>query len=295
MKHRRRSTRLLLVLLLSACSSVYLRLVHRSALQQSGPAFAVLSSDFSTAVTVGGVCAAAQLIFYAGFAFLLPKGPWRNDPGFLAHQCVTLPLMLVMTLTGMQAWFAPGDFSEALEERVFGRNATGEYLAQVAFGSMVMWDIPTGLLTKSLRKADMMAHHFLMAFLAFLACTPLFSCYIPFYFGVIELSSVPLAIVDIFHPSQLQELTHKYRALRAINEVCRPCFALLFLLVRGLYFPYVMANYSLPDIWAMTRESESASQSLKYGIVLVSAVALTCLQLYWASLVVKQVSKALKG
>jgi len=41
----------------------------------------------------GLACIAAQGFFYVLFAYILPKGPWTDMPGFTAHQAVAFPLM----------------------------------------------------------------------------------------------------------------------------------------------------------------------------------------------------------
>merc|ERR1712071_429238 len=84
--------------------------------------------------------------------------------------------------------------------------------------------------------------------------------YASYYFGVIELSSIFLACVDIFHP----KYTHYHRWLTAkhscekmaslqsvmnsVNDVARILFALSFLGLRGMYFPYVSFRQAIPDL-----------------------------------------------
>eukprot|EP00964_Phaeocystis_antarctica_P003993 scaffold2134_cov65-Phaeocystis_antarctica.AAC.1 len=44
--------------------------------------------------------------------------------------------------------------------------------------------------------------------------------------GVIEISSVPLAVVDVFHPKHFAELADASPTLGALNGACRMLFAL---------------------------------------------------------------------
>lgn len=66
----------------------------------------------------------------------------------------------------------------------------------------MLWDIPVGLLSDGMGDPIMHCHHIGFFFVATIALgfysegVPLGSAYAPFFFGVIELSSVPLAIVD---------------------------------------------------------------------------------------------------
>ena len=45
---------------------------------------------------------------------------------------------------------------------------------------------------------------------------------------MIEISSVPLAVVDVFHPRHFAELTEASPTLGNLNGACRMLFALSF-------------------------------------------------------------------
>jgi|TARA_B110000003_G_C16507095_1_gene479687 hypothetical protein len=112
-----------------------------------------------------------------------------------------------------------------------------------------------------------------------------------FFFGFCEISSIPLAVVDFFHPKHFEKLTKSSKLLASINEMSRYSFAALFLMMRAIYFPYVVGFMLLPDIYNLLQDSRSgANEQVLYGIAL-SASSLTLLQLYWATLILKQVAK----
>merc|ERR1712086_315851 len=111
----------------------------------------------------------------------------------------------------------------------------------------------------------------------------------PIFLGAIELSSIPLQIVDLFHP---KKSPHWYKFVNdksstgsfselcsSLNEISRILFAILFLLVRGLYFPYMIATIATPDFYA--------EGSLPSMILLVLCILFTLLQIYWAVLVLQ--------
>ena len=119
----------------------------------------------------------------------------------------------------------------------------------------------------------------------------------PIFLGAIELSSIPLQIVDLFHP---KKSPHWYKFVNdksstgffpklcsVVNETSRNLFAILFLIVRGLYFPYVVATIAAPDFFA--------EGSLPSMVLLVMSILFTMLQMYWSTLVFTQVKKALLG
>jgi hypothetical protein len=67
---------------------------------------------------------------------------------------------------------------------------------------MLMWDIPVGFLSDGMGDPIMHVHHIGFFIVATIALgmysngIPIGSAYAPFFFGVIELSSIPLTIVD---------------------------------------------------------------------------------------------------
>lgn len=156
------------------------------------------SSGFQTdsLYLAGGVgigCLCAQGVLTIAFAKLLPEGGfYRNQPGFLAHQLVALPLMFFVAWVGTRAWFSERDASTP-EERVYNRDPTAELLASVLLGSLVLWDIPMTFLPTIYSHASM-GHHVGLAALSGLSLTPYMQYYVPFFAGVIEISSVPLQV-----------------------------------------------------------------------------------------------------
>jgi len=148
---------------------------------------------------------------------------------------------------------------------------------------------------------------------------PIGSCYAPVFLGIVELSSIPLQIVDLFHPHKGQGHWYTYinsdnvddnhqgdnngsdnnerklkSMLRNLNELCRQLFAFLFLLVRGIYFPYVVIGDVVPNILKAFR-TVYPRYLVPLGITFVFSVGFALLQMYWTVLVVQQILKALIG
>jgi len=112
----------------------------------------------------------------------------------------------------------------------------------VLFGELVVWDIPCGVLTPSMRDATMMAHHVGMAVVSYIGFAELPMWYAVFFLGFIELSSIPLQLRDLFHPLHFKSLLDgpgASKALIAFNEYNGTVTAVAFLVVRGIMFPYV--------------------------------------------------------
>jgi len=258
-----------------------------------------------------------------------PKGPWKDTAIFSAKQVITLGMMVYQTYVGFLLWHGSKEYSWTenpptnLVVDEMAKFQGGRFMSQLVVGSLLQ-DIPVGILSGSV---DLMmhVHHIGMLLVSMIglgyfspilehhnyALVPIMARYAPFFFGVIELSSIPLSIVDMFHPHKQPEwhryhLQHKW--LCVLNEISRYSFAVLYILVRMIYFPYVITQQMIPDCWRklnfgeeMTFEDGTTVQKnnheykLPIEIVLTTAIFFTLLQLYWGILVVKQVVKALSG
>lgn len=304
-----------------------------------------LSPDISfltpLAARIGVTCLIAQIIFTLVLhkrTTLLPRGPWNELPAFTAHQLVSFPLMIILTYHGMKDWFfspldddnnyAAGTTTTITpHDRIFGQqhHVVHDIIPlAIGTGAILLWDIPTGLLSPPLRDPLMWAHHVGMAIVALLMSGQfshhrgssnnvvlIGAYYAPFYFGVIEFSSIFLAYVDVFHPryryydrwlnDPARESHVKIQVLKKLNDACRAMFAFSFLILRGLYFPYVSFGCAMPDLWRAYFVYEESlpppvGVPMWTGYFLIGMIGMfACLQAYWGVLVMKQVRKVLRG
>lgn len=254
----------------------------------------------------GLACLGAQICLWIFFAYVLPPGPWRTEPGFTAHQVVCLPLLIYLTSVGWQTWLLPTAADSAASStpvsRVLAMHPTGEKLAQVVMGAMLFWDIPCGLLIRSLREPLMLLHHVGMAYVAQAALWPIYCYYGVFFFGFIEVSGLPLVVVDLFHPKHAEwnALEQRVPLLSTINSAARLTFAFAFMLVRFCYFPYVVVAVAMPDMYealALPLDSDQRrgmSDAALWGVCLCGLL-FSVLQWYWGLLIMGQARKMLRG
>lgn len=248
---------------------------------------------------------AAQCLLYIFFKSILPQGPWSEDPGFSSHQIVTIPIMWYLTYNGFCEWFSKADHGYAPVDRILGPHPEPD-LSLIVMVVMLFWDIPTGLCVTSLREPAMLLHHIAMFLTATLALGvwsgghPLLGYYAAYYFGVIEISSVPLIFVDLFHPKRRAWFHYLKnsapKSLHSFNEMNRVLFAILFLLVRAISFPYVSFCSVIPDILHVAalplEERRNVSVVPLYSMAALN-LFFSCLQFYWGTLVLRQVIKTL--
>lgn len=258
------------------------------------------------AVQVGLSCATLQVVLYLLFSTkTLGTGPWAETPSFTAHQIVVLPVLLYLSMQGLRE-IEFGGSDTAVERLTAPRHF---HFSEFVLGMMFFWDIPTGLLTPALREIPMVLHHIGMFSTAAIAMgilsngTPILGYYAPFYFGLVELSSLPLIVVDIFHPKH--KVWHKYLTsterppwIMKLNELSRLVFAFSFLLVRTMAFPYVSVVGVLADVLEVTSlplEERNNVPDLPLLIMAFLNVLFSFLQLYWGSLLIRQIIKLIRG
>lgn len=273
------------------------------------------------ATFIGITCASFQITLSLALskkASFVPEGPWSEMPLYTAHQIVATTLMIVLAYFGVAGWFFGSETGmDSANDRIFGANADHTYdlLLAIGSGAILLWDIPTGFVSPPLRDVVMWLHHIGM----FLVASTMAGTYcegnqtigyyyVPFFFGVIELSSVPLSIMDAFHPKyrhyynwlNSMDDSRRKKILHNCNEFCRVAFAITFLIFRGAYFPYVTFRGVIPDIreaYQSPPDTVPAHQCpLWTGQFLIAAVSLfALLQAYWGLLVAKMVVKAIRG
>ena len=233
-------------------------------------------------------------------------------PSFTAHQIVVIPVLFYLSIQGLR------DFNI---REVLGATATTTtavervtspmhgHFSEFVLGMMFFWDIPTGLCTPALREVPMILHHIGMFVTAAISMgilsngVPIFAYYAPFYFGIVEISSIPLIIVDIFHPKHKawnMYLNSNERSgwIMKLNDTARPLFALLFILVRMVAFPYISIMGVLRDalhVTSLPLEQRNNVPNLPLYIIAFLNVAFSCLQFYWGTLLIRQIIKLLKG
>jgi len=194
--------------------------------------------------------------------------------------------------------------AQTVDGRWHDEDAAGVLLAQIIIGMQLAWDIPTLLFVPSLwspliswperKRQRSGVHHVGMTAVALVSLLSTFGQYhLPFFTGVVELSSIPLAVVDIFHPSKFGAYAERSVCLGALNLACRLCFVLSFVLIRNVMFPAIVAFQGVPDLVHLLLSGEDDWPAPTAGLVV--AIGFTGLQLHWGLLLVKQLAKMLKG
>ena len=261
------------------------------------------------AVQVGLTCLVAQLFLRALFATeCFGKGPWSAMPAFTAHQAVTFPVVVYMSVQGLRQLMVWQEETTAVD-RLTGPTQH-LHMMEFVLGVLFFWDIPTYLLTPALRDLPMIMHHVGMFVTAAIAMgalsngTPVVAYYAPFFFGVIELSSLPLIVADFCHPKHKAwhaYLTSEERPpwLARVNEVSRFVFMASFFVISNCCFLYVTFFGVVADVRqvaSLPLDERNGVPILPLVIMAALNVTFSCLELYWGSLLLRQnVKRLLRG
>jgi len=282
----------------------------------------MITTRFPLLLPYGFMCLKAHLGLYILFRYLLPGStttttttrvvpPWTQSPSLTAHRMVAFCAMIHWTYLGFRH-IGSFDYSTSQSTATLFIPA-GFDLAQCVMGALVCWDIPSSVVGGS-GPTDLMMHLHHGGMLLVVSCVlwgKVGTHVAPIFLGVIEVSSIPLQLVDLFHPTKSPHW-HKYindndndttlsastssssaaaaatrffpKVCATVNEISRILFAVLFLVVRGLYFPYIVVTIAIPDFYA--------EGSLSSTVLLIMSILFSLLQLYWATLVVGQIRKA---
>ena len=141
---------------------------------------------------------------------------------------------------------------------------------------------------KEYRTASFIGHHLVTAALAYFATAPYLLYYGLFFFGVAEISSVPLNIVDLF--KSFPELGEAHPST---NAFFRYVFVLSFFSIRVVAWPIVSYSFWMGSI-ELLRAGTSHSDFVVVFFLLAN-IFLTGLQFFWAYLISRQLYKMIFG
>ena len=152
------------------------------------------------------------------------------------------------------------------------------------------WAIPVGILSVG-ESMQMIFHHVAVVISTCQSglMTVGFRYYTPFFYGVMELSSLPLAVMNAFkdHPEWANRYPGSFQMSRVV-------FAVSFIVIRVLmcfsrWTPFLRDNF----VYLYT--AEMGYYKLYLTVQWSLAVFLAYLQLYWATLIVKGLYKLIIG
>lgn len=198
----------------------------------------------------------------------------------VSYQATNLLVNACLGSVGMYHFYFTLPANASVDEQVLGWEPFHSISSlQIAYQ---LWAIPMGLFVVNESPA-MIAHHVAVILVSFMCSfmTIGFRYWTPFFLGMVELSSVPLAVMNTFkdYPTLIQQYPIFYFYVRII-------FALSFLAIRWIMFAPRKYVFLQQCAWAI-QSSDSLPYMIYMSLVWLSAFFLWCLQLFWGILIVK--------
>lgn len=203
----------------------------------------------------------------------------------VAVQVVSFISTLVLSLLGIAGLIRIDTFAtSSAYDRVFSFHPISLALAWVIIAYQC-YSLFCSLYFSYLRQLAPICHHVGVIVIGLLGLHPLYHPYGIFFFGLVELSSLPLCFIDIFKvaPHLIADHPQFYSSARLL-------FASLFLIFR-VFFWLPMTYLFWKDSLSVIHQANAVLNNLV--VFMIGNVLLTALQLLWAVRVVKGIYKAL--
>lgn len=217
------------------------------------------------------------------FMLLRQSNETKDRAKLLSYQLANFAVNIFLGIYGFYFWvsYIPGMQDVSTSDKVDGFPNDITIFANVQIGYN-LWAIPVGLFIVDERKI-MIVHHVAVICVASISTfvTNGFRYYTPFFYGVIEMSSIPLTLMNI-----LKENKDWQASYPTINLLTRLIFALAFLSIRVILWLPLIYDY-LKHISLVLITSDEYTEIMIFASMCISAIVLTYLQMFWAFLIVK--------
>ncbi|KAK3264861.1 hypothetical protein CYMTET_26424 [Cymbomonas tetramitiformis] len=204
----------------------------------------------------------------------------------IAYNLVVLMTNIYMAIEGVNGWW----FSPVPADKLFGEFQPGPFLKtlQVVYQ---FWNCFACLAMTQYRTWDAILHHTLTGTLSyFFLVTNHVDYFCVFFGGLVEISNLPLCIVDICKNSPTFR-----QYFPTLNQICRYLFAVAFILIRNICWPIVCYEYWVLSIEYLTSK---VTDDFMFSVSLFGLtvnVALTGLQFFWGYKIASMIKKVLVG
>lgn len=207
-----------------------------------------------------------------------------------SYQMTHFLVNLVLAIQGLYLYNTVAKFPQEYKYKVTGWEMEFALLPQIQL-AYNLWALPAGIFYVQ-ERYEMIAHHLAVVCISFISGfrTNGFRYYAPFFFGVIETSSVPLSIMNIFKSSK--ELSKKYPITSTLVSIT---FAITFLIVRiYLWMPLMCDFLEVVFLMGFNHSNGSGQGAIDkavsvapYILAFATGLFLSLLQILWGYKVVR--------
>mmetsp|Transcript_26922 Transcript_26922/g.45449 ORF Transcript_26922/g.45449 Transcript_26922/m.45449 type:complete len:269 (-) Transcript_26922:213-1019(-) len=208
-----------------------------------------------------------------------------NGPNMMAFDLVSCFCCFYVGVAGCMAWFnyCPGcDLADIESDKMYGRSIFFETHLGVPLLTYQLWNFLFSLAVKELRDPVSLLHHIASGLCAFFSMHPFLQYYGLFFYGVPEVSSVPLTIVSL--SKSFPFIKEDYPRLHNIGKWT---FGVLFIIIRLVMWTYTSAFYWI-DIVRLLTSDEPPHSMFVVGFFCFSNLLLTSMQYFWGYKIIRQ-------
>uniref|UniRef100_A0A7S4IMR3 TLC domain-containing protein n=2 Tax=Odontella aurita TaxID=265563 RepID=A0A7S4IMR3_9STRA len=239
--------------------------------------------------TVVAIITVVQLVFLQIFRSRLSKGSDQSSAWKSSYQFTNLLVNLFLGVLGIyHYYFTLPRPALTVSEKVEGWESLSIF-SDIQIGYQ-LWALPVGYFFVG-ETSGMMFHHVQVVVVGCLSAFFWngFRYVTPFFYGLIEISSVPLSVMNYFktRPELIKERPTMYTVVRLI-------FSVVFLTVRVVMWVPNMFDW-LKTCGILCYTCDNASCYAGLGLSMLAGFGLTVLQMVWASKIVEGLLKAAAG
>eukprot|EP00045_Choanoeca_perplexa_P007939 m.72834 g.72834 ORF g.72834 m.72834 type:complete len:267 (+) comp14285_c0_seq2:872-1672(+) len=217
----------------------------------------------------------------------------HSKAGVMAFETIAGVCVTYLTIQGFVGWFVDPTPIDKLYTPLPRAFEMSELM--VAYQ---LYDLITMFIYKDLFTIAMLVHHILAGILALNGLYNFMHGYCYFFFGLIEVTNIPLTIIDIFkhYPDLIKQYPNTYTAIRNF-------FAISFILFRLIMWPIVSFEFWTATLTALS--SGQIAKATRFGqpwlettaavTFLVANAGLTFLQCLWGKTIINGIYKQFFG
>ena len=206
----------------------------------------------------------------------------------VAYNMIAVSYAVYCAVTGPMGWLdgSAAKVEGSPTDRLYAESSGAMALASLT-ASYELYNTVTVIFLPEYATAAFIGHHACTCLLAILGMHPFLNYYGFFFFGLSAVSSVPLALTELL----------KVMNSTAGLELCEIVFAILFLCIRTVYWPYVSYGFWGDMLGALqgTPGYPPVHSTFAYVVFLVANVGLTSLQLFWTTKILSAIVEKLGG
>lgn len=245
--------------------------------------------DESNSATLGAWAASTFVLWGLLYPFYKSTKIFKEKAALAAFNTAHLMPILALCYYGLMRLDFVTQQPEQLDERMYGFDAAAEKICVIQM-ALQIYVTTAALATRdpSLLKPELLAHHSVTFILMWLCLHPFAHSRVGIFFGLTEISTVPLMTLDMF--KQFKGLGERYPLCDMLSKLT---FSLSFLVLRVVLTSVVSYEFQR-DLYEIYTSGRAHSVPA-VAFMSIANLFVCCLQFYWSTLIVKGVMKMVRG